>query len=533
MADQPIHFPEYGEGGDKPGARRMRHAFRLSVIACVFLVVMLWVTERHLRYELSESQYQAALTLEPESARVLLRYAVKRDTETREAPSPRYVAALAEREESDLVLPTYEKAYRLDPDDGFLALRYGCRLFIAEHYAEARERFREAGLQPPPNALPGYLEAAALAMAQPPDKDLSEPLALVAKTNSSGKDVAIPEPLWARGMPTGGLWHMQLQRQIADECCAPLYKFIEIVTAQAKRRIAVKEVRDWDTWLVTIQDMGQRLMAKPSLSILQTIAGIRIQIAALDLRIAISEGERGAPDSALVERRTRLSSAMALLTGFEDRRDTLIAAEVAKYRHPVDLCWKTLVVVGGVYLLVYLLAHATRAKRHAWTISHSSAGLAILCGAPAVLFCLLLAATVLQHVNPTGVQESPPWLRTLHVVWWTVVSFALALGVAYPFAAIPGVNRVLHARGLTDIAPEVRHAARRAHRMAHISLMRRYYGVLFGQMMCVACAWTIVYRIAVSLYPWQTKLLASGLGYEETQVVKQALSLLGIPLGQG
>lgn len=530
MADQPIHFPEYGEGGDKPGARRMRHAFRFSVIACVFLVGMLWITERHLRYELSESQYQAALTLEPESARVLLRYAVKRDTETREAPSPRYMAALAEREESDLVLPTYEKAYRLDPDDGLLALRYGCRLFIAERYAEARERFREAGLQPPPNALPGYLEAAALAMAQPPEKDLSEPLALVAKTNSGGKDVVIPQPLWAQGMPTGGLWHTQLQRQIADECCAPLYKFIETVAAQAKRRIAVKEVRDWDTWLVTIQDMGRRLMAKPSVSILQTIAGIRVQIAALDLRVAISEGERGTPDSALVEKRAQLSSALALLTGFEDRRDTLIAAEVRKYRYPVDLCWKTLVVMGGVYLLVYLLAHATGAKRRAWTIGHSPTGLAVLCGAPAILFCLLLGITVLQHINPTSLQGSPQWLGTLHVIWWAVAIIALALGVAYPFAAVPGADRVLQARGLVDVTPEVRHAARRAHRMAHISLMRRYYGVLFGLMLCVACAWTVIYRIAVSLYPWQTKLLASGLGYEETQVVKQALSLLGIPL---
>jgi hypothetical protein len=106
----------------------------------------------------------------------------------------------------------------------------------------------------------------------------------------------------------------------------------------------------------------------------------------------------------------------------------------------------------------------------------------------------------------------------------------LALGVAYPFATVPGADRVLQARGLVEVTPEVRHAARRAHRMAHISLMRRYYGVLFGLMLCVACAWTVIYRIAVSLYPWQTKLLASGLGYEETQVVKQALSLLGIPL---
>ena len=237
-------FPEYGSGGDSAGARRVRHSFRLCVFACIAVAIMLWFSERYLRYELVESQYIAALTLEPESARAMLRQVVKRDAALRESPTPKYLAALAEREEADLVLPTYERACKADPNNPFTAMRYGCRLFMAERFAEAYAQFQRAGSLPPDNAWAFYLEAAALPFLKPEaEVDLGESLAILAKANSSGAPLMAPRPLWTSAMPERGLWYEKLRRHIADEFCAPLYRYVDLVMRQARHAIALRQAR--------------------------------------------------------------------------------------------------------------------------------------------------------------------------------------------------------------------------------------------------------------------------------------------------
>lgn len=86
----------------------------------------MWFSEGYLRFSRLESQYRMALTLPMDSARAILRNVVKRD----KGQTPKYVEALAFIEESDVILTRYEEAYKLAPNNPYLLINYGCRLFL-------------------------------------------------------------------------------------------------------------------------------------------------------------------------------------------------------------------------------------------------------------------------------------------------------------------------------------------------------------------------------------------------------------------
>ncbi|MEX2016422.1 MAG: hypothetical protein WD873_07255, partial [Candidatus Hydrogenedentales bacterium] len=182
-AERP-NFKDYGEGGDMAGARRARRAFRLSVAACLVFTGMLWFSERFLRFEHADRLYLSALTLNRESARPMLHQAVRYDREAREKPTPKYLQALAVREEDDVILERFAEAYAADPADGLFAVRYGAQLYLMDEPQKAEEVLKAAALQPPDSTLPEYLAAAARAKAGGTEAALEEAMVGVARTNS-------------------------------------------------------------------------------------------------------------------------------------------------------------------------------------------------------------------------------------------------------------------------------------------------------------------------------------------------------------
>src|SRR5690554_2791077 len=142
-----------------------------------------------------------SVTLDEPSARAILRNVVRRDSEQNDRPTPRYLNALAEIEEVDAMAEAYASAYMREPNNAFLVISYGCYLFHEGQYREARERFREAGILPPNNALPRYLEAAALSLSLDDEDDFSEVLTLIVRTNNSGDPILFPEPPWHHTLP--------------------------------------------------------------------------------------------------------------------------------------------------------------------------------------------------------------------------------------------------------------------------------------------------------------------------------------------
>jgi tetratricopeptide (TPR) repeat protein len=430
---------------------------------------------------------------------------------------------LAERAEEDQVLATYEAAYKLDPDNASVAIRYGCQLFLREQFKEARERFREACVHDPKNGLPGYLEAAAAQWATPNNEDLAESLALVARTNNSGETVVFPLPSWPAGiLPQNGYWFAKLRREAVDESCALLYQYEDLVLARAERDFKQGQMQYWDSWLETLETMGQRVMSSPDNGSLQAIAGIQIQLRAIELRNRIWELGTGSPKAELTERHWELRRGLETLNQFERSRDDLVAASRETYVLPLLLCFFSGLGLFAFYMLIYAAAKLAHVGRHSWTVPHTRLAKGVLVTGNAALLAVLCAVSLLQRKG----ELEGAWQEWAIYPWAAALLGMLLFGVFYPSLTLPGPRRLLDAAGNPEDTEGFLRAARSTRRVAGISLMRRYYGVLMGLFLCVVSCWGVLYRIGVSLYPWQVKLLATGLADREVDLVRQVLDML-------
>ncbi len=528
MTVQEIHFRDYGHGGDHIGSRRTRRAFRYCATACVAFTAILCFSEQFLRHEQTERLYIIALLQEnPSAARAFLRQAVKIDAKQREVATPKYLDALAGREEDDLVLSTYQSAYTLDPENASLAIRFGCRLAQDGWFNQAIELFQKAAENDPENALPVYLEASVQPWAEENNKDLRRSLALIAKANSSELDVRFPRPMWSSDLPPRGYWYAQSRRQLVLDLCTPLMQYANYVCGEAEQAISQGRVQYWDSWLERIELMGRRVAegaivhdpAKPPLAggAEQALAGIRIQIKALSLRERILEG--GTSDASAATRLKQLEEAARRLSLFSDELPARIAREKRTCRLPVRLSLQTLALVFLIYILACILSRLACTGKQAWTMPHTSATRSILAFGVAGVFFLLMLTWVF-HVPLS--QET--WRGALIGAWRLLVTVILAYGVIFPVFMLPLPKNV--AGALEDASVEVLSQARKQYRCAFTVFWRRYFGIVLGSLAMAICAWIICHRVLASLYPWQIQLLASGFAKDETRLVIDVLSSL-------
>lgn len=560
-AERP-RFPVFGHGGDHVGAKRARRAFRFFVMATVLFTGLLCFAERYLKYNRAETHYMIALTFEPESARPWLRHAVKEDERTHEVPTPKYVQALAAREEDELILPTYAKAFELDPANADIAIRYGCRLAQAGRIKDAAEKFDAAATNDPQNALPIYLKAAVLARTGEKNRWVSESLTLVAQANNSGNRVVFPRPLWFSELPQRGVRYAALCREIVNEGVAPVFIFADAVAAAAQADLKTGGVQHWDSWLETLQKMGKRFVesaedsqkragdARPGIA-LQAIAGIYVQRTALGQRIKIADLQ-GADAAELRAEDKRLQDALAVLTDFENDRDEKIADDRSRYMLAGRLFLDTLLVLLAAYAIFYaawrlwgrrILVESTRprtartedeaqadtgkwddlAEDPEWTIRHPIWAKCAFAGAGLLwLVLLLFLATVQRHQLGDG---SGP-VAGLWMAWWVCTTVLLVGGMFYPTLVLPSTQRALDDMPEGEEETGLRGLVKSMRRRAAICLQRRYFGILVGTFLTTFAIWVLIYRIATSLYPWQIQLLTSGLSEEEGRAVYQAFSIL-------
>lgn len=516
MNETHMRFPEYGIGGDYAGARRSRRAFRFLVLTGLFVTLALWFAENYLRYGRGETQYRMALTLPDDSARAILRNVVKREAEEQESPNPKHVAALAFIEEEDLVLERYQQAYELAPRDQALLVNYGCHLFLKGQYQEARERFREAGVLPPKNALPHYLEAAALAAGMEDPRELSEPIAIIARANNSGDPVHFPQPLWHPSLPRNGITYATTQRRIADLCCAPLYRLRNIILAQARKDIDMSHLRDWDSWLEKLEILGARLLGNPEtepqhLGTSQAIAGLQIQSDALDVRVGLLR-QRGESTDDTLSRLVTLQWGLKQLQAFEEHRSNEVAQMARAMKTPIVLAAISTVLFLALYLGAAVLNRLTDSTRVAWALPHPKLGKALLAVASVAFFLLLWAITVAAKHHSD--------LTAFRAAWYVVTAAAAFFGFIHPALALPSVRRACEKAQVETSLDALRKEARSSRRKAYTALLRRYYGVLLGLFLCVLCAWVLTHRVACAQYPGQLTLQVPGLRKAEVRAVR-------------
>lgn len=524
MNEERPRFPDYGDNGDTAGVRRARRSFRLVVAAAVLITVSLWISERFLQFDTAESNYITALTHERESARVFLQQAIKADAALRDKPTPKYHQALAVRSDHDVILDRLRTGVELEPTNALFRLRYGARLFIMGQFEAAAEQFREADLQPQQNALPLYLEAAAMAKAgNGTTKALSEALAKVAAANSRDAALVFPRPIWSQEYPTEGLWYSNLSREIHDEMCAPLYSLAQLVVEDVRRQISQNRLQYAETWLDETIQMGERLVAgSQPLSTTSAIAGLTIQLQALSVLEQLGAPMNGMSDEALIERRLRLEQALKLLQEFESQREARLEEESQMYTLPMGYVLSALAVFVGVHFAGLVVHWAFRFKKSRWTVPHSPVGRTVLAGGNIALFVLLAVITLLQG-SPEGTLQA---IKLVGVLWYLVAGGLVVFGLIYPAVTLPSPQEVSRRSSRLEDMEQTIRLARHSYRRAYGSLALRYYGILSGVATCLVCAWIVLYRITVGLYPWQFKLLTSGLMHGERSTVRDVIELL-------
>jgi hypothetical protein len=530
-ADTPL-FPEYGDGGDFIGARRMRRAFRWGVAACVLLTFMLWCSERFLRYDHAEQLYISALTLAPESGRNFLRQIAVEYDRRKENPPSKYLEALALREEDDLVLPMYRRAFELDPNNAALAIRYGCRLFRGGDAATARLRLREAAESNPRNVLPMYLEAAVLPWVNETSQDLGASFAIITRANTVGEHVAFPRPLWSSALPERGYWYAGLRRQSVEECTEPLYRFADELSARTSDAALGQDPVEWVSRLQAMAVMGKRIASgavalENGETVLtggapQAYAGLYVMQRAIQLLKRVPAAAHKESDEELIKAGVQVDNAMKQITGFENGRNAAIDADRATYRMPIVLVRDASGVLLAAYLIVHVVCKLSRVQSANHTVPHGRAGLIAfgLWGAMVVVLPCLVASLHAATPAETAVRS------ILVGVWWGAVPVTLAFACVYPATVVPGPRKVLRTRTAPDASPSLERTARTWHRTAYLSLLRRFLGVQIGLLLAGACSWVIVFRLVTGLYPWQFEVLATGLTGEETNVVRSALALV-------
>ncbi|HNR33026.1 MAG TPA: hypothetical protein PKI11_19195 [Candidatus Hydrogenedentes bacterium] len=564
-----------GKPGDSIGARRIRHAFRFAVLACVVATLTLWFAENYLRYPKPERLYRMALLHEDDSARALLRNLVPKDDEIPQDPRfGTYLAALAfiedgtwERQRQGiyesyavdpLVIERYEQALGADKENPFILTLFGCALFLDGQYTRARDVFRDARrFTPAEDALPAYLEAAARAHLG----EMGEALSLIRQTSGNpAMRIHIPEPLWHPSLPRQGMWYAHVQRRLTERVLAPLVALKNLVCSRAGRHApespapntptqdaggGAQPAFDKEAWLQEVETLGRRLLAVPpsatgagaaqvdatvgesiarTLTTLQARLSLTFQQEALRLRL--QSVSLPAADREAARRRLQLiEDAQAQLQAFDETRSERVLQHAVVVNRPGVLCFQTLAACLAAYALAYLLGKLLHAGRTAWAVPHPSWVLASLGAVFLLLLLILLTLLLIGSVT----RQPGAWLDGCSYAWYGLVASLMLAGLAYP--------RLLLRRATTgpspshDSAPEppsrTASPAVRGDTRAYAGMLRRYYGMLAATFLVFLCVYAIAHRLITGLYPFiHAKLLISGLQQEELDLVLRVRFLL-------
>ncbi len=526
MTTSQLRFPDYGDDGDVAGAHRARWAFRLSVLALMLLTFFAWLTENYLNYNAAERNFRSGITQKRDAARVFLQAAVKLDAGTATTPTSKYTQALAVREEDDVALSTFERAFEMDPNSSFFTIRYGCRLYLLGRPGDALEKFRHARNLPPANALPRYLEAAAAARADRSPKGLSDAIVLLSRANNTRDPLVFPKPIWFSGFPQTGTQYAALSREIYTEACAPLYTLVQQALDAVEKDGEMLAGQDAKTWLNQIVTMGERLVkdSDPNGS-LQAIAGVSFQLRALALLEklpAVPGGENADVLTPMIEKRLKLEQAMDLLNTFENQRPAQVGGIEQEFLRPLKLTFLTILFLVIAYLLARGIHGLLRYRKTAWALPHSFFGKVVLGAGVGGYLVLLIMMAILQR-SPLDQQW---YLGALSTAWWGITAVLIGFGLIYPGLRLASPEDVSKKSGRLEDMPEVMRLARQAYRRVYAAFVVRYYGILCGIYFCMICLWILGYRVVNGLYPMQINLLANGLIRQEQEVVRSVIALL-------
>lgn len=243
---------------------RRKKSFRYLIFSIIILTFCLWFSDRYLRFDLDETKYRVALTLEKESARPIMRnVATKIISNPNLLDDPRYLQYLeylALIEEDDAVTKLYQDIYNIGNINSSFLSNYAIKLYFLGEYNKARELLREAQNLPPNNSLLGYLESAMIISSETTDEKIFvEGISIIAKENRSGNPVIFPEPFWHDTLPRYTYSYYVQKSNILNHCLAPLYKLYSVILKRIEIELKKKNFQNKQIWLEEVLLMGKKI----------------------------------------------------------------------------------------------------------------------------------------------------------------------------------------------------------------------------------------------------------------------------------
>lgn len=243
---------------------RRKKSFRYLIFSVVILTFCLWFSDRYLRFDLDETKYRVALTLEKESARPIMRNITKKAISNPALlDDPRYsqyLEFLALIEEDDAIQKLFQDIYNISNINTSFLINYITKLYFWGDYKKARDLIKEAQSLPPNNSLLGYIESS---MVITPDtteeKIFTEGISIIAKENRSGNPVIFPEPYWHNTLPKYTYSYYMQKNNILNHCLAPLFRMYSNVLSKIESDLNQNNVQSTQIWMEELFLMGKKI----------------------------------------------------------------------------------------------------------------------------------------------------------------------------------------------------------------------------------------------------------------------------------
>jgi len=494
---------------DISGSVRARKAFRLSVLGLFIFTSLLCFSELQLKYPQPETLYNDALTLYKGASRVFLVQAVRLDKERNETQNPKYIKALAVREENDKVLETYPAALELDAEDVLFQLRYVSRLLTMGRPYLALEQIahiEELQQGKSANSLTGYLKAAALTIKGDRKTAVRNAMAEIARTNNSQATVTYPTPFWFSEYPKTGTQFADHTREITDEIIFPLTRLLTHIVIEIQREIRNGNASEVKPWLRELSLMGRNMYTDPDQTgVRQALFGIQweLRVATLSQEAAFAptEGEL----NRFIEEKVRCENILRTLTEFEKNRDDAIKLEERKISQPTFLAVGTWFITFALWSFFVVQNRLWSNHGDSWTIPIGRYGKILI-----VLtnFLIVVLLVLMFNASTKDAYTSEFWDNT-SLIWKYSIGVYLGIGLIYPFYLLSGYPSLRHSSEGDSTFSKIMSMMPRFSTWGLVT--RRYYGMVFGWYTILMCLAVIGYYLVFNLFPWQFNLLSSGL----------------------
>lgn len=512
-------------GNDFVFLARRKKSFRYLITSIIILTICLWFSDRYLRFDLDETKYRVALTLENESARPIMRNIAKKIFSQPDLLDDsrylQYLEFLADIEENDAVIKLYQDIYNLGNINSSFLINYACKLYFLGDYENAQKLLKEAQTLPPGNSLFGYLESA---MVINPDvveeETFANGLSIIAKENRSKSSVIFPEPFWHSTLPKNTYSYYQRKSDRLNHCLAPLYRVCKDILNKIETDLNENKIHNKQVWLEEVFLMGKKIGNSIELddyypSLIISIFSLKTQQDTLNLYSKYSNIIK----SNILEKELKKSEQISrLLNEFQKLEEQRKLEFDASRDNRTKILW--LVFSGLIVLLVLFLigkfdSYLLKKSKYQPIYQNQTLTKSIL------LIVFIWIITIFLMIFYCSYYDSIPLKNSdfMSYLWYFLIILPFIIGIA------SAIVKRQHKKVSND-SEDSEDKKETPFIPFFISFMEQIAGILMGIYTIIICIWFVLFRIIYSSYPYQLNLIRDKLGSEELNLIREFFNLL-------